>query len=166
MKQSQGGLGIGLALVKRLVEIHGGTIAAKSDGLSTGSEFIISLPVVTEAREMGKSLGGNIRSTTGSLRVVVVDDNRDNADTLAQLLAANGHQVRIAYDGEEAIQAAVEYQPEVILLDLGLPTMDGCDVCRIIRQSRGRSNRSSSLKQGGGKRTTAGGRKTLALIIT
>ena len=134
LEKAQGGLGIGLSLVKRLVEMHGGRIEAKSDGPGQGSEFIVRLPVVLEAsipqREDART-DGDLKS---SLRILVVDDNQDGADSLSMMLKMMGNDTHTAYDGEEAVVAALEFRPNVILLDIGLPKLTGYEVCRHLRQ--------------------------------
>ena len=131
------GLGIGLTLARRLVELHGGTLEARSEGLGRGSEFIVRLPLL-EAPEAPAPLPVEEppRPAAGR-RVLVVDDNRDAAATLAALLQLTGNQARVAYDGAEAIAAAAEYWPEVVLLDIGLPKVDGYEVCRAMRAQPG-----------------------------
>ena len=139
--RSQGGLGIGLALVKRLVEKHGGRITARSDGPGRGSEFTVTLPVAqgTSGKEQGTSgeRGSDLVPSSlplaPSRRVLVVDDNADAADSLALLLEMTGHTVRTAHDGEAAVAAAGEFRPHVVLCDIGLPKISGYEVCRRIR---------------------------------
>ncbi|WP_088259909.1 ATP-binding protein [Fimbriiglobus ruber] len=139
LERSQGGLGIGLALVKRLVEMHGGRIEARSGGLGNGSEFVVNLPVVVEASRPQPEAGDDRNAPKTSLRILVVDDNRDGADSLADMLGLMGGDTRTAYDGEEAVTAAVEFRPDVILLDIGLPKLNGYEACRRIRaQANGR----------------------------
>ena len=134
LEESRGGLGIGLTLVKRLVELHGGTVTVRSEGLGKGSEFVIRLPIVTdEAPRRMRSMEQPIKAGP-KRRVLVVDDNRDNADSLAALLQISGHETQVAMDGEAAIGAAAEYEPDVILLDIGLPKVNGYDACRRIRE--------------------------------
>jgi signal transduction histidine kinase len=136
------GLGVGLALVRRLVEMHGGTVAAFSDGPGTGSEFVVRLPLAAQltaapTRDAGRRLAG-ARSARRSLRMLVVDDNVDGAQSLALLLDLIGHEVRIGYDGSEALETAAEFRPEVVLLDIGLPRgMDGYEVARRLRTQPG-----------------------------
>jgi signal transduction histidine kinase/ActR/RegA family two-component response regulator len=130
--RAQGGLGIGLTLARRLVELHGGRIEAHSGGTGQGSEFVVRLPAGTEsgrrAAVPGPVVAGGIRR-----RVLVVDDNVDAADSLAEVLKALGHQVEVAHEGTAALAAASNRPPEVVLLDLGLPGMDGYEVARRLR---------------------------------
>src|SRR5262249_19400077 len=133
LNRSQGGLGIGLSLVKGLVELHGGSVVAKSDGPGRGSEFTVRLPIAADASPQprnGKSNGeakGIVKH-----RILIVDDLQDSADSLARLMRLQGQEVETAYDGEQAIQAAEAMRPDVILLDIGMPKMSGYDVCRHI----------------------------------
>jgi len=130
-----GGLGIGLTLVKRLVEMHGGTVAADSAGQNMGSTFVIRLPTLVDSSQRPQSKAeGPARMSPPSLRILVVDDNRDAADSLAMLLRTSGNDIRTAYDGAEAVQLANDFEPEVVLLDIGLPNMDGHEVAQRIRQ--------------------------------
>ena len=128
--RSQGGLGIGLALVKGLVELHGGRVEAHSDG-RRGSRFTVTLPVVVAPVDAAVSTG--IRDLSPARRVLVVDDNRDSADSLALLLTTLGHDVRAVYDGESAIGEAGRFRPHVVLLDLGMPGLDGLETARRLR---------------------------------
>jgi PAS domain S-box-containing protein len=134
LDRSQGGLGIGLALVQRLVEMHGGTVAASS-ALGQGSEFVVRLPVVP-APEPQPSLHstGKAQPTGPSLRVLVVDDNVDTVTTISMLVQESGHKVRTAYDGTSVIEAALDYRPNVVLLDIGLPGLNGLEVAKRLRQ--------------------------------
>ncbi|WP_010585121.1 hybrid sensor histidine kinase/response regulator [Schlesneria paludicola] len=134
--KSQGGLGIGLTLVKQLVEMHGGQVEAKSEGPGLGSEFIIRLPLVIDAQNTEACLNGTPpdEPPQTSLRVLIVDDNRDAAESLAMMLRCMGNDTRTAYDGPDGIDLAREYHPDIILLDIGLPTLNGYEVCRQIRQ--------------------------------
>ena len=134
LDRSQGGLGIGLALVKRLVEMHGGTVAASS-ALGQGSEFVVRLPIVSPPQPQVSSPPAETAQPTGpSLRVLVVDDNVDTVTTLAMLVKESGHDVRTAYDGSTVLEAALDYRPNVILLDIGLPALNGFEVAKRIRQ--------------------------------
>jgi CheY-like chemotaxis protein/two-component sensor histidine kinase len=130
-----GGLGIGLTLVKRLVEMHGGTVAAESAGQDMGSTFVIRLPALIESSQCSQPQAeGPVRMSPPSLRILIVDDNRDAADSLAMLLRTIGHDIRTAYDGLEAVQVANEFRPEVVLLDIGLPKIDGHEVAQRLRR--------------------------------
>jgi CheY-like chemotaxis protein/nitrogen-specific signal transduction histidine kinase len=129
------GLGIGLALARALVEMHGGTICAASDGPGAGSEFVVTLPAFDEGPAAGRERTGGPRAP--QRRILVVDDNEDSTASLAALLRAEGHVVESAADGERAIEAAAAFRPEVVLLDLGLPGMSGLDACRAIRAQPG-----------------------------
>jgi CheY-like chemotaxis protein/anti-sigma regulatory factor (Ser/Thr protein kinase) len=135
VEKSQGGLGIGLTLVKRLVEMHGGSIEARSDGPGRGSEFVVRLPVVVEASGPQVSdQPGETAVPKSSLRILIVDDNRDGADSLSMMLRIMGNDPRTAYDGEEGVAVARDFRPEVVLLDIGLPRLDGYEACRRIRE--------------------------------
>lgn len=132
--RSQDGLGIGLTLVKRLAEMHGGSIEARSDGEGRGSEFVVRLPILS-APSVAPHTGRDADSdAAGSRRIVIVDDNLDSADSLAMLLEITGNQTFLAHDGLEAIELIEKERPEVVLLDIGLPLLDGHEVCRRIRE--------------------------------
>lgn len=136
LDRSQGGLGIGLSLVKSVVELHGGTVEGRSAGLGKGSEFIVRVPALAAAAQQASSkpaVGGAVPSN--ARRVLVVDDNHDGAESLAMFLQIGGHDVRTAYDGEEAVTAAETFRPEVVLLDIGMPKLNGYEACRRIRDS-------------------------------
>jgi two-component system CheB/CheR fusion protein len=127
------GLGLGLTLVKNLVEMHGGTVEAHSDGLGKGSEFVVRLPLSgTPAPPSVRPARAQMR--TMPRRILIVDDNQDGAQSLAALLALGGHLTQVARDGLEAIEAAQMFRPDVMLLDIGLPKLNGYEVCRRIRQ--------------------------------
>jgi CheY-like chemotaxis protein/two-component sensor histidine kinase len=135
LNRSHGGLGIGLALVRKLVEMHGGSISAYSDGLNRGSEFIVRLPVAdafipeaTNPAAHGKS------AQMQKHRILVADDLHDNAESMKMLLAVMGHEVRTAHDGAQAVQVAEEFRPGVVLLDIGMPKLNGYEACRRIRE--------------------------------
>ena len=121
--------------MKGLVELHGGTVAAPSDGPGRGSEFRVTLPCVptSEDPEMPAPSRGSAAAPAGR-RILLVDDNRDAADSLALLLGLEGHDVRVAYAGRPAIEIAHEFRPEIAVLDLGLPDLSGYDVARLLRQ--------------------------------
>ena len=139
LDRSQGGLGLGLTLVKSLVELHGGTVQATSAGPGQGSEFVVRLPAgACPPPPPAAPAAGDGATTRRSLRIVVVDDNVDAADSLTALLKLEGHHVRTAYDGLAALRAVREECPEVVLLDIGLPDMDGYQVARSLRQEPGR----------------------------
>jgi len=131
LDRSQGGLGIGLALVKQLVVMHGGEVEARSDGPGRGSEFIVHLPRWTEDR--AASVAAAAPTSGAGRRVLVVDDNDDAVDILADLLGMLGHDVRTAFNGPSAIAVATEFLPEVVLCDIGLPLMDGYEVVAELR---------------------------------
>ena len=134
LDRSQGGLGIGLALVQRLTELHGGKVEAYSV-LGQGSEFVVRLPALsTEIPESTSSDTEIQEVTTRSLRVLVVDDNVDTALGLSILLKSSGHDVRTAFDGPTALQAAFDHRPDLMLLDIGLPGLNGYEVAKRIRQ--------------------------------
>jgi PAS domain S-box-containing protein len=134
LERSQGGLGIGLSLVKGLVEMHGGSVEARSDGPGKGSEFVIRLPIATptEVRKQGTAEAEK-PSATGC-KIVVADDNRDAADSLAMLLQVTGNEVRTANDGQHAVEVAEAFRPDVVLLDIGMPRLNGYDACRRLRE--------------------------------
>lgn len=141
--RSQGGLGIGLTLVRSLTEMHGGSVQACSAGPGQGSEFMVCLPALPSTVETeipGPRSAGSERETWAShRRVLVVDDNVDAAKMLAMLLEMWGHQVWVAHDGPAAIEVAMNYRPAVVLLDIGLPRMDGYELARRLRQQVGLS---------------------------
>ena len=135
LEKSHGGLGIGLALVKRLVEMHGGSAEARSEGHGMGSEFSVRLPVVLSVvhGDLGQVEGRQTRAMPRH-RILVVDDNEDAAGSLGMMLKLMGNEVRTAHDGEAGIVAAGAYHPDMIVLDLGMPRMSGLEACRRIRQ--------------------------------
>jgi CheY-like chemotaxis protein len=135
LERSQGGLGIGLALVRGLVELHGGKVEARSAGPGKGSEFIVCLPMVVSALPAPQEPVEGEKFRTGpKRRILVVDDNRDEADSMAMMLRMMGHETNTAYDGLEAVQATAAFRPDVVLLDIGLPKMNGYEVARHIRK--------------------------------
>jgi len=133
--RSQGGLGIGLSLVQGIVALHGGRIEAFSGGIGTGSEFVVHLPLIEDLslRELGPASASDVTSNVAKERFLIVDDNVDNADSLATMLRILGAKVRTSYDGEDALAAAEEYQPSVVLLDIGMPKLNGYEVARRLR---------------------------------
>ncbi len=134
LDRSQGGLGIGLALVLRLTELHGGRVEASSI-LGQGSVFIVRLPVApTDAPQSKLSVSETGQPSTRPLRVLVVDDNVDTVMSITMLLQASGHEVQSAHDGPTAVQTALDYRPDVMLLDIGLPGLNGHEVAKRIRQ--------------------------------
>jgi CheY-like chemotaxis protein len=133
-EQSQGGLGIGLTLVRRLVDMHGGTVEAHSAGRNQGSEFSVRLPILLE--EPGQEERVEVCQTpvATSRRILVVDDYGESAETLADLLRLDGNEVEIAHDGFEAVEAAANFRPAVVLLDVAMPKLNGYDAARRIRE--------------------------------
>jgi signal transduction histidine kinase/CheY-like chemotaxis protein len=127
------GLGIGLTLVKRLVEMHGGTVSASSAGLGFGSEFTVELPVMTAAADASDTANATLSVGRGQLRVLIVDDHRDGATSMCRLLRALGYDARQANDGLAGFDAAAEFGPDVVLLDIGMPKLNGYDVARRLR---------------------------------
>jgi PAS domain S-box-containing protein len=136
LERSQGGLGIGLALVRGLVELHGGSVEARSGGPGRGSEFTVRLPIVEVPAQARREPGGDGKGCPAGpkCRILVVDDNGDAARSLAKVLKILGHDVQTAHDGLEAVQAAATLRPDLVLLDLGMPRMNGYEAARHIRQ--------------------------------
>jgi PAS domain S-box-containing protein len=132
LERSQGGLGIGLSIVKRLVEMHGGSVEARSDGKGRGSEFMVRLPIVLSVALPPTTVETPARSSSRR-RVLVVDDNRDAASSLAMLLRLMGNEVKTAFDGLEALEVATTFRPDLILLDIGMPKMNGYETAEQIR---------------------------------
>ncbi len=132
LEKTTGGLGIGLSLVKGIVELHGGTVEAKSEGEGRGSEFVVRLPVASgSASAAGRP---EDEAPSGTRRVLVVDDNVDSAESLGQLLGLLGNEVRTAHDGETGVRAAAEFRPAVVLMDIGMPKLNGYEAARRIRE--------------------------------
>jgi signal transduction histidine kinase/DNA-binding response OmpR family regulator len=131
--RSQGGLGLGLSLVKRLVAMHGGSVEAKSEGLGKGSEFVVRLPMLISPIAV-RARFTEEDTCLSRRRILVVDDNRDSVESLAMLLQAMDHCVQIAYDGIEAVELAESFSPDVVLLDIGMPRINGHEACRRIRK--------------------------------
>ena len=133
LDRAQGGLGIGLTLVRHLVGMHGGSVSVRSAGLGQGSEFVVRLPRLPDPPAVRSSDGAATTAPRPPRRVLVVDDNQDVADSLLIILQQQGHQVRAAHDGLTALKLAESYKPEVVLLDIGLPGLDGYEVARRLR---------------------------------
>jgi two-component system CheB/CheR fusion protein len=135
LDRSQGGLGVGLTLVRRLVEMHGGTAEAFSAGVGHGSEFVVRLPAVPEVSGLPPEAAPRRPAEKGrSLRLLLVDDNVDTAESLAMVLRLSGHEVEVVHDGPRALEAAQARRPDAVLLDIGLPGMSGYEVARHLRQ--------------------------------
>lgn len=135
LERSRDGLGIGLTLVRKLLELHGGTVDVQSGGLGHGSEFVLRVPRAAGSTHPSR-LPASVVPTfgaTGPLRILVVDDNRDSADSLSVVLRLTGHDVQVAYDGQSGIEAAETFRPEVLLLDIGMPQLNGYEVAERIR---------------------------------
>jgi CheY-like chemotaxis protein/two-component sensor histidine kinase len=140
--KSQGGLGIGLTLVKNLTQLHGGTVEARSAGLGKGSEFSVHLPLILSNRAESPAKHDEVRYETPSSghRLLIVDENKDAAVSLATLLRLQGHDVRVAHDGASALTLASSFLPHMIFLDIGMPDMDGYEVARTMRERPGLEN--------------------------
>ena len=135
LERSQGGLGIGLTLVRRLVEMHGGSVAASSAGIERGSEFVVRLPeLIREESSPSPVPIAAEPPPAAPRRILVVDDNRDAAEALSMMLKLAGHETHLAFDGAEALEAAARLRPDVLLLDIGMPKLSGYDVARRIRE--------------------------------
>jgi signal transduction histidine kinase len=136
LDRSQGGLGIGLALVKKLVEMHRGTVDVKSEGLGRGSVFTVRLPIAGDASEVVQLATSTLSTSEAQqvVRILIVDDNADGASSLSRVLSFAGHSVRAANDGIHALAIAREFCPEMVLLDIGLPGMDGYEVAKNLRR--------------------------------
>ena len=148
LDRSEGGLGIGLTLVQRLIELHRGTVEARSDGLGRGSEFVVELPLSPEvpshaaaqasaSAEAEAEPEAEAEAEQSRLRIVVVDDNADAAETLAILLEMAKHEVHIAYDGPSGVSLVTRVRPDAVFLDIGLPRLDGYQVARELRRTPG-----------------------------
>jgi PAS domain S-box-containing protein len=137
LERSGSGLGIGLTLVKKLVEMHGGSVEANSAGVGQGSEFVLRLPLLVEtAAALAQGPTASEPAPSTPRRILIVDDNRDSAESLALLLGITGNQTQTAFDGLEAVEAAEKFKPELVLLDIGLPKLNGYEACRRIRKER------------------------------
>ncbi len=137
LERAQGGLGIGLTLVRSFVEMHGGTIEARSAGLGKGSQFSLHLPVEATADVIPMPMVGQADTISPKRRVLVVEDNQDSADSIARLLQMVGHEVHCAHDGLSAVVAAEQWRPDLVLLDIGLPRLNGFEVAERLRALSG-----------------------------
>jgi PAS domain S-box-containing protein len=133
LDRSRGGLGLGLAIVRGLIELHGGSVTARSEGLGRGTEMIVSLPLEQESPVLTPADGPRRGPALGR-RVLVIEDNHDSAESLRLLLEVSGYEVRLANTGDEGIRTATEWRPDVVICDIGLPEMDGFTVARRLRQ--------------------------------
>jgi CheY-like chemotaxis protein len=134
LERSVSGLGIGLTLVKSLVESHGGSVEAHSAGIGQGSEFLLRLPLIAELpKPLPPAPLASVPGPAAQRRILIVDDNRDSAESLGMLLSITGHQTHTAFDGLEAVEAAEKLKPDLVLLDIGLPKLNGYEACRRIR---------------------------------
>ncbi|HEY1139326.1 MAG TPA: ATP-binding protein, partial [Lysobacter sp.] len=169
LERGQSGLGLGLAVAKELVSMHGGRIRANSRGLGQGSEFTVRLPLddVSESREH-ESLDAagapcaveRTPATHAWKRVLVVDDNRASADTLAVLLRLSGYEVAVAYEGRQAVDRAKDWRPDAVVMDIGMPDLNGFDACRAMRiDAQGRPFVAIALTGWGGKDAKAASRE-------
>jgi PAS domain S-box-containing protein len=134
LERAQGGLGIGLTLVQKIVELHRGSVEARSGGAGKGTEFTVRLPLVVSASMKESTASRTVLPHSQTARVLVVDDNVDAADSIAMVLRLSGHDVQVAYSGQSALETAAQYQPSIIFLDIGLPEMDGHEIARRLRQ--------------------------------
>jgi PAS domain S-box-containing protein len=138
LDRSQGGLGIGLTVARSLVELHGGTISARSPGLGQGSEFLVRLPALAKPVVHEEAPAGTLQLSSppplSGVRVLLVDDNKDAVEVLAELLQTYGHEVAVAYDGPQALTMAPMFRPHAALLDIGLPVMDGYELAKRLRE--------------------------------
>jgi signal transduction histidine kinase len=136
LERAHGGLGIGLTIVKRLIEMHGGTVEAHSDGHGCGTEFVVRQPIAAAPLKEEKAAQDSDKAipTIPRRRILVVDDNKDAASSLALLLKIFGHDTRTAHDGQNALDLATTFIPEIVLLDIGMPKMSGYEVCRQMRK--------------------------------
>jgi CheY-like chemotaxis protein len=135
LERAEGGLGIGLSLVRGLVTLHGGNIEARSAGIGRGSEFIVRIPVGIPSERPDIEATADVPVPGAGLKILVVDDSRDAADTFAILLELSGHHVQTAYTGQRGLELAETFRPHVLLLDIGIPDLDGYQLAKKIRAS-------------------------------
>jgi two-component system CheB/CheR fusion protein len=135
LERSQGGLGIGLALVRSLVDLHGGRVEAKSAGVGRGSEFSISLPLRLESSQLASEGPLQPAAPVTRKRILVVDDNQDSAESMMMLLQELGHDVHMLTEGRKVVDAALEFRPHLVLLDISLPDVSGFDVAKALRRT-------------------------------
>jgi two-component system CheB/CheR fusion protein len=145
LHRAKGGLGLGLALVRTLVEMHGGSVEAFSAGTGKGTEFIVTLPRLRAGRRPARGAEPAAPARSAAHRILVVDDETDSAEALVELLELEGHTARTAADGERALASLASFDPELVLLDLGLPGMDGYEVARRLRERLGKQVRIVAL---------------------
>ncbi|MDQ3273386.1 MAG: ATP-binding protein, partial [Pseudomonadota bacterium] len=145
LSRSRGGLGVGLSLTRRLVEMHGGTVLARSEGPGLGSEFEVRLPLRAASSaslpQPAKETAADSLMASEQLRILIADDNEDACATLASLLELLGHSVRQAHDGQAAVEATADFDPQVVLLDIGMPKLNGYEACVQIRAQAGGTGR-------------------------
>jgi signal transduction histidine kinase len=153
LARSRGGLGIGLALTRRLVQMHGGTVAARSEGPGKGSEFLVRIPILgAQAQAAPQPAPAQaVATSAGGLRILVADDNEDAAESLGVLLEVMGHEVRRVHDGEAAVQEAAGFDPHLVLLDIGMPKLNGYETCRMIREQAAGAGRTLVAVTGWGQ---------------
>jgi CheY-like chemotaxis protein/nitrogen-specific signal transduction histidine kinase len=137
IERSRGGMGLGLTLVRSLVQLHGGSVEARSEGPGCGSEFVVTLPLGTPSIERAERTEPESIPMVSERRILIVDDNIDAAESLGEFLKACGHDIHIAHDGGSAINEAARLRPDAIILDIGLPTMNGYQVARRLRSDVG-----------------------------
>jgi two-component system CheB/CheR fusion protein len=161
---SEGGLGIGLTLVKGLVELHGGRIEARSAGLGLGSEFVVSLPTLHMTTGVfQKAVSPARRKGNARRSVLIAEDNRDGAESLAMLLELAGHTIHVVHTGSAALEIAAARRPHVVILDIGMPGINGYEVAKYIRAEAWGHGSNSSRSRAGDKTTISAGPKVRAL---